>query len=123
MKAHETQGQGGTDSIIDLRIRSLRIHKEESGWKDKCELGSRSGTIGIDGNGDGITAICPQRLEFWAKNDNIAELAGHYAHEYMHILGFDHYKKLSTQKWREKTFVYKIGFIVSELIAREIKKN
>lgn len=121
--AHELQGEGGRDSVVDLRVRTLRITGDESGWADNCEIGSRSGTIGIDGNGDGVTAICPQRLEMWAATNNVAELAGHYAHEYMHILGFDHIRFLSTQTWREKTFVYKIGDLVSDMITERIRNG
>jgi hypothetical protein len=123
MKAHEVQGEGGQDGVVDLRVRTLRIDGDESIWKDNCEIGSHSGTIGIDGNGDGVTAICPQRLALWVSENNIAELAGHYAHEYMHILGFGHYKFLGTQSWREKTFVYKIGNLVSELVEKQKINN
>lgn len=122
MNAHEKQGEGGKDEVIDLRVRTLRIDGDESKWKDNCEIGSHSGTIGIDGNGDGVTAICPQRLNLWVSENNIAELAGHYAHEYMHILGFGHYKFLGTQSWREKTFVYMIGDLVSDLVEKQMKK-
>ncbi|PKG41462.1 hypothetical protein [Psychroflexus sp. MES1-P1E] len=120
--AHEEQGPGGKDTVIDLRVRTLRINSDESRWKNKCKIGSNSGTIGIDGNGDGVTAICPQRLKKWKEENNVADLAGHYAHEYMHILGFGHYKFLSRDKWRQKTFVYKIGNLVSNLVRKEMKK-
>jgi hypothetical protein len=125
MKAHEKQGQGGVDGMVDLRVRTLRIDSDEAEWKDNCEYNplTRIRTIGIDGNKDGITAICPQVLNEWAKENNIAELAGHYAHEYMHILGFSHYKWGSRQKWREKTFVYMIGNLVSDLIKKKMKTN
>lgn len=115
IRAHETQGEGGTDGVVDLRVRTLNTNTTEIGWKDNCQ----KSTIGIDGNGDGVTAICPNKLAFWANDDSIDELAGHYAHEYMHILGFDHYKFLSTQSWREKTFVYMIGDIVSDIISKQ----
>ncbi len=123
MSAHEEQGEGGEDDVVDLRVRTLRIDGNESKRKDNCEIGSRSGTIGIDGNGDGVSAICPQRLALWASENNIAELAGHYVHEYMHILGFGHYKFLATQTWREKTFVYQIGNLISELVEKQMKAN
>ncbi|MCX6352112.1 MAG: hypothetical protein NTX03_09655 [Bacteroidetes bacterium] len=123
MTAHEEQGDGGQDGVVDLRVRTLRIDGNESKWKDNCEIGSHSGTIGIDGNGDGVTAICPQRLTLWVSENNVAELSGHYAHEYMHILGFGHSKFLGTQAWREKTFVYKIGNLVSELVEKQMKAN
>lgn len=115
MKANERQGIGGQDYVIDLRVRTLEINDSESRWKKKCEIGSRTGTIGIDGNGDGVTAICPQRLEYWFKNNEVSKLAGHYAHEYTHILGFNHRKKINTARWRSKTFVYKVGKIVTDL--------
>lgn len=121
--AKEIQGPGGENYVVDLRARTLRIHSDESKWKNKCKIGSRAGTIGIDGNGDGVTAICPQRLEKWGKENNIASLAGHYAHEYMHILGFSHYKFLSRDKWRQKTFVYQIGNIVNELITKRLNNQ
>ena len=124
MRAREVQGPGGTDTVVDLRVRTLNINGNESHWRNNCAIGSRSGTIGIDGNGDGVTAICPQRLELWASQNNIAQLAGHYAHEYMHILGFGHYKRfLSTQTWREKSFVYKIGNLVAELVNQQMNST
>ena len=59
--------------------------------------------------------------QLWVSQNNIAQMAGHYAHEYMHILGFGHYKRfLSTQTWREKTFVYKIVNLVAELVTHQI---
>ncbi|MFD2935386.1 hypothetical protein [Spirosoma flavum] len=123
MKAHEVQGEGGEDKVIDLRLRTLSLDSDGSGWMKACDLNSRYGTIGIDGNRDGIAAICPQRLELWAKENSISELAGHYAHEYMHIIGFSHHKCLSSQNWREKTFVYKIGNLVTELISNNGNAN
>ena len=116
MLAKEVQGPGGQDAVVDLRVRTLRITADESKWRKNCEIGSRAGTIGIDGNGDGVTAICPQRLEKWSKEDDVANLAGHYAHEYMHIIGFNHYRLISWDSWRQKTFVYKIGNLVADLI-------
>lgn len=120
--ANEKQGPGGLDNVVDLRARVLRIDSDESRWKNKCKIGSRAGTIGIDGNGDGVTAICPQRLEKWGEESNVANLAGHFTHEYMHILGFEHRKFLSSNKWRQKTFVYKIGNLVADLVREEMKK-
>lgn len=123
MQAHEKQGPGGTDGVIDLRVRTLRIDSDESNWSKNCEIGSRAGTIGIDGTGDGVTAICPQRLDLWATENNLASLAGHYAHEYMHILGFNHFRLISWDSWRQKTFVYKIGNLVEELAIEMLKNN
>jgi hypothetical protein len=119
MSAHEAQGPGGEDGVIDLRIRTLRVDTDESNWKNNCQ----GSTIGIDGKGDGVTAICPNVLSYWAERDSVSELAAHYAHEYMHTLGFDHVNWLRGQKWREKTFVYKIGNLVAELIEEDLKKQ
>jgi hypothetical protein len=118
MAAHETEGPGGEDGVIDLRIRTIRVDGDEKKWKDNCE----GSTIGIDGNGDGVTAICPNILAEWAADGKVSELAAHYAHEYMHTLGFDHSNWLRGQKWREKTFVYKIGDLVADLVEAELKK-
>lgn len=114
MAAHEVQGPGGADSVIDLRARTLRVDADESDWKDNC---NRS-TIGVDGSGTGVTAICPNKLKRWVEKDKVGELAGHYAHEYMHILGFDHINRRRGQRWRERTFVYKIGNLVAELVEK-----
>jgi hypothetical protein len=113
-KAHEVQGPGGEDNIVDLRLRVISLEIDGAQWMQNCELDSRAGTIGIDGKDDGVSALCPQRLELWATENRKADLAGHYAHEYMHIIGFDHHTIL--RKRMSKTFVYQIGDIVSELI-------
>lgn len=120
IKAHEVQGKGGKDNVVDLRLRTLTLEEDGAGWMKSCEIGSADGTIGVDGSGSGICAICPQRLKLWVSEKNIPDLAGHYAHEYMHILGFNHKRSFITQgrRWREKTFVYKIGNIVSELASK-----
>lgn len=118
MGGHEIQGPGGQDGVVDLRARTLRVDGDESRWKDNCE----GSTIGIDGNGDGVTAICPNKLAIWASQNRIDQLAGHYAHEYMHILGFSHYNRLRGQAWREKTFVYKIGNLVVRLVKASLQQ-
>jgi hypothetical protein len=115
MKAHEVEGSGGQDGTVDLSARTLRVDGDESKWKNDCE----GSTLGIDGTGDGVTAVCPNKLQTWVSQNELNELAGHYAHEYMHILGFNHYNPLRGQKWREKTFVYVIGNIVSDLVEKE----
>lgn len=119
MTAHEVDGPGGQDGVVDLRARTLRIDSDESEWKNPCE----GSTIGVDGAGTGVTAICPQRLVEWSKEDDPAALAAHYAHEYMHILGFSHKRALfSTNGWKRKTFVYQIGDIVENL-ANKLKSE
>ena len=121
MKAHEENipKEGiATDGVVDLWVRTLDVNGKDAKWKKYCEKPSIFGnqTIGIDGAGDGVMAICPSALDYWASTNDIAALAGHYAHEYMHILGFDHYRFMSSQSWREKTFVYKVGFLVRDLV-------
>jgi len=112
MTAHEEDGPGGQNGVVDLRARTLLIDSDESDWKKPCE----GKTIGVDGEGTGVTAICPQRLVEWSKEGDTAALAAHYAHEYMHILGFSHKKPwFSRSGWTAKTFVYQIGNIVENL--------
>ena len=111
IKAHEVQGLGGNDNVVDLRIRTLTLEKDGERWMKNCEPNSWAGTIGIDGQGDGVTAICPQRLKMWSEKNDYGSLAGHYAHEYMHILGFSH-----SGLNKRKSLVYKIGDIVEEVI-------
>jgi len=116
MKAHEVVGSGGVDSVVDLNVRTIRIDGDESSWAGDCDPNQNISTVGIDGAADGVMAICPQALDYWAAKDDVASLAGHYAHEYMHLLGFNHKKFLSTQNWRDQTFVYKIGYMVRDMI-------
>ena len=78
--------------------------------------------VDFDGLFTGKDGSCsPQKLGLWAEKGEIWELAGHYAHEYMHQLGFNHYELLSTVRWKRKTFVYQIGDLVSEL-AQKLNK-
>lgn len=112
MNAEETQGPGGDKGVIDLRIRTLRIDGDESSWYRNCH----GSTIGIDGNGDGVAAICPNVLADWAKEGKVGSLAGHYFHEYLHQIGFGHNNWRRGQTWREKTFVYKGGYLVRDII-------
>jgi len=107
MQAHEQQGDGGEDYVVDLRLRTLDFNGNDSEWRKRCQ----EKTIGVDGAGTGVTAICPNKLELYSKTNDTAALARHYAHEYIHILGFDHNVWFS----KRKTFVYQIGSIVEEL--------
>jgi len=125
MTAHEKnipKDSIAADGIVDLWVRTLDVNGKDAKLKKYCEKPSIFGnqTIGIDGAGDGIMAICPSALDYWASKNDVASLAGHYAHEYMHILGFDHYRFLSTQAWRERTFVYIVGNLVSQLVKENI---
>jgi hypothetical protein len=111
MKAHELQGPGGKDSVVDLRARIITLEQDGERWIKNCKPDSWAGTIGIDGQGDGLTAICPERLKNYYETKDTASLAAHYMHEYMHMLGFSH-RGLS----KRKSAVYKIGDIVEALI-------
>jgi hypothetical protein len=106
MTAHEEEGPGGQDGVVDLRVRILRIESDESRWKKPCDRR----TIGVDGAGTGTTAICPQKLIKWATDGRTEYLAAHYAHEYIHILGFHHKVAPKTE-----SFVYQVGDIVERL--------
>jgi hypothetical protein len=110
MLAHEKDGEGGRDNVVDLRVRTLTLERDGKRWMRNCRIGSWAGTIGVDGSGDGVTAICPQRLKLWFDAADMASLAGHYAHEYMHILGFSHRKKKST------SLVYQVGDIIEQIV-------
>jgi hypothetical protein len=111
MKAHEVQGDGGQDGVVDLRVRTITLEQDGKKWIRNCKIGSWAGTIGIDGQGDGITAICSERLKLWADSSDYAQLAAHYAHEYMHIIGFSHFGRK-----KGLTLVYQVGDIVERLI-------
>lgn len=111
MKAHEEQGAGGTDSVVDLRIRTVSLEQDGKKWMRNCKPGSWAKTIGIDGQGDGVTAVCPYWLKAWADAGNYPELAAHYAHEYMHILGYGH-----PGKRKCLSLVYQVGEIVERLL-------
>jgi hypothetical protein len=106
MTAHEEEGPGGQDGVVDLRVRTLRIDSDERRWKKPCD----GRTIGVDGAGTGITAICPQKLTEWATDGRTEYLAAHYAHEYIHMLGF-HHNRIP----KSKSFVYQVGNIVERL--------
>lgn len=116
MLAREQDGNSGADSVVDLRVRTLDLEGADSGWKKYCY----GNTIGVDGGGSGVLATCPNKLEAWAKAGKTSELAAHYAHEYIHQLGFNHYRSWwdfnNSQKW--ESFVYKIGNLVAELGAK-----
>ncbi|MFD1014424.1 hypothetical protein [Winogradskyella rapida] len=100
----------GEKGLINLKVRTID-NSDHKKWLRRCAKKPRRGsTIGIDGVGDGVTAICPQRLQSWSASSKYGDLGGHFMHEYMHILGFSHNKKKS------KSAVYQIGNIVKELI-------
>lgn len=112
MQAHEVDGPGGKDSVVDLRLRTITRAKDGKKWsKRRC---SRK-TVGRDGGSSGVTATCPQKMALWKKNDEVGRLAGHYMHEYMHVLGFNHKKG---DKY--ESAVYKIGYIVRDIISGEL---
>jgi hypothetical protein len=110
MLAHEEDGEGGEDHVLDLRLRTLSAETDGKKWMRRCDTNSRSGTIGLDGSGSGIAAICPQWLEKWDHEKDTAALAAHFIHEYMHILGFAHPSQKSS------SVPYKIDGIVEALL-------
>jgi hypothetical protein len=111
MTAHEQDGPGGKDGVVDLRLRVINLKEDGAGWMAACEPGSRERTVGIDGAGTGIAAICPQWLKARAAEKDTASLAAHFIHEYMHVLGFEH-------RWpgKYKSVPYKVQTIVESLI-------
>jgi hypothetical protein len=109
MKAHEEDGPGGNDYVIDLRLRIINSQQDGPKWMKRCDPNSSAGTIGIDGGGTGIAAVCPQWLRSTAQANKKEWLAAHFMHEYMHILNFSHPGKKS------RTVPYKIHYIVEEL--------
>jgi hypothetical protein len=111
MRAHEQDGPGGKDGVVDLRLRVINLKEDGAGWMAACEPGSRERTVGIDGAGTGIAAICPQWLKARAAEKDTASLAAHFIHEYMHVLGFEH-------RWpgKYKSVPYKVQTIVESLI-------
>ena len=119
LAAHELKGPGknkGENYVMDIGLRTLNLYDDESIWVNKrCAIGSASGTIGLEGGLDGITKICPQHLQRFKNNNKRAELGGHYMHEYMHILGFQH-------RWysKYKSAVYRIGKLVEKIINENV---
>lgn len=59
MLAHEIQGDGRQDHVVDLRLRVVSLEKDGKKWMRYCSPGSWAGTYRIDGGGDGINAIRP----------------------------------------------------------------
>jgi hypothetical protein len=112
--AHEVVGAGGTDAVVDLRVRTMNRQTDGKKWMRWCKIGSSMKTIGKDGGNSGVVATCPQWLEFWRNSNMLSDLAGHYAHEYMHLLGFSHFGKKST------SLVYQVGNIISAIIKEGI---
>lgn len=102
--AHEVLGPGGTDGVVDLRLRTMTLEEDGAKWMGNCEPDSPARTIGKDGGSSGITVTCPQRIESWAAKNDVARLVGHFMHEYMHQLGFSH-RVLG----KYRSAVYRIG--------------
>lgn len=114
--AKENHGDSEIPHVIDLRLRVMSLEEDGQKWMNNCELDSKAGTIGKD-NSTGFTVTCLQRIEIWAQNDNYACLAGHFMHEYMHNLGFSHFR------WpKSKSAVYKTGYLVRDLLQGHNKR-
>ena len=114
INGHEIQGPGGMDKVVDLRVRTISKEVDGNRWIRNCRPNSLAKTIGIDGKGDGVTALCPQKLKAWYESNDFASLAGHCAHEYMHIIGFSH-----PGRRKNLTVVYKVGSIIVSIISNE----
>lgn len=106
MQAHEEDGPGGSDGVLDLRLRIITLAEDGQRWINAC---NRS-TIGIDGSGTGISAVCPRWLRSTAQNTHHSWLAAHFIHEYMHLLNFRH------PDHKPQSVPYKIHALVEELI-------
>ncbi|SFQ49300.1 hypothetical protein SAMN04515668_2544 [Hymenobacter arizonensis] len=46
--------------VVDLRLRTITLAEDGAFWMKACEPGSLQGTIGLDGAGTGVAAVCPQ---------------------------------------------------------------
>jgi hypothetical protein len=108
-KAHEADGPGGSDGVLDLRLRTITLAKDGPDWIAACF----KTTVGKDGGDTGIAATCSNWIDARKREGNYSYLAGHYLHEYMHILGFDHFKLSEADKY--KSVPYKIGYFVRDL--------
>ncbi len=109
-RAHENYGRNGptgTDGVVDLRLRTMTLEEDGERWMRNCRPGSSAGTIGKDGGPEGVMITCSERIEEWARTDDVASLAGHMMHEYLHLLGFSH-----RGLCKRKSLVYKLGYAV-----------
>ena len=105
MRAHEADGPGGADKEIDLRLRTITAQQDGAYWMSAC---NRS-TVGIDGSGSGVAAVCSNWLTEAAKGSHYSWMAAHLIHEYMHILNFTH------PRHKPESVPYKIHQIVEKL--------
>lgn len=108
--AHEAEGPGGTDNVVDLRLRSISVEQDGRRWVRNCKPNSWAGTIGKDDAGSGMVATCPYRINNWVTKENVGAMAGHFMHEYLHQLEFHHYGRR-----KSGTAVYQIGDLVASL--------
>lgn len=106
MLAREDRDNGGSDRVVDIRLRTMTRKDDGRYWIRKC----RKRTIGKEGGKKGFVVTCPQKLEDWMENDEIHRLVGHIMHEYMHHLGFKHPKAHKFQ-----SAVYQVGYLVRDL--------
>jgi hypothetical protein len=115
-KAHEETDLGGTDGVIDFTLRTLTAKGDPTLFAN-CKWhivnGKRTRTVGHDGGEDGVTATCIEFIQDQEASGKYSKLAGHYMHEYMHMLGFSH-KGLGSRK--TGSVPYQIGYMVSRLV-------
>lgn len=108
-KAHELDGPGGADGTLDLRLRVITLAADGQRWLNACNRQVGSRTVGKDGGGTGVSATCLYYIERQDNNNTPHNLAGHYMHEYLHMLGFSH-AGLGNKK--EQSVPYQIGQMV-----------
>lgn len=113
LAASEATPLAGSAHVVDLRLRTITMEDDGAQWLKWCEPGSRMRTIGVDGNGTGFVATCPQHLDQWAEGGDYATLAGHMMHEYMHLLGYSH-----PRPGKRKSAVYVIGDLAEEAVRK-----
>ncbi|MFA0964535.1 hypothetical protein AB9P05_22195 [Roseivirga sp. BDSF3-8] len=95
MKGNEQESPEGDDHTWQLRIKLGRF---------LFQVGRREGDLIITQNW------------FFRKDGNEAAVAGHWAHEYAHMLGFNH--DYEPTERRDQSVPYAIGHIIEEILEK-----
>lgn len=88
---------GNQPQVMDLRINPTT--------RAGCRR-LRKPTLGAHDSGNGFMYTCVNYINEHRSDTAIAEISGHYAHEYMHALGFGH------DNVHETSVPYRIGNLV-----------